>query len=638
MNKSIHAIITLSILSSLNAITLKDTIKQTLLSNEQITSNNLNVEAVKTKIKQEKSAYYPKLDFESYLQKEKDNSNYDDIGVQKSTIDGYNIALKARQPIYNGGDTKNRVKQAQYAYKSELNKAYFQNDDILLDIVNSYIDIIKFDEQSQYSSFLTQANKDALVVAKDKEEISGEALPTQETIVLYKTQLDREHIQNMKYENAKNNFEKLTSLKAENLCKPEIDTELFNVPLNDVIKIALANNYKVKREESLLNEQKYFTKNATANYKPSLELDLQASYDDDLEHTENGTKKDLLGKLLLTWNLYNGGRDKLKKQEETIRLQAKRKDLEFSKKQTIQKVSDSYYEYHRTLKRIADLKDSVIANEKIVKLTNEQLADGTKTFLEEINAKTKLIDSKINLSNQENELYKQYYRLLNDLSILNKTILLSKDQTCNRVIVDNPLLSDNEGSNGENLLLDDNNVSDATTVPNNDDNVVTENDNGTLGEDVAKVIGKTQLSYDRNNLIITLPITSNSFTIKRVNPNDLFKFKLDSIAPDLLKTILIHLDEISEVRLESYTSSEYTKYINQSLKVQADANFALSLRRGNKVKQYFLDVASENNLDRSTIQQLFNVYGMGPTNLITDASGVEDRQASRRIEIKIIKK
>ena len=175
-------------------------------------------------------------------------------------------------------------------------------------------------------------------------------------------------------------------------------------------------------------------------------------------------------------------------------------------------------------------------------------------------------------------------------------------------------------------------------MPNNDDNVVTENDNGTLGEDVAKVIGKTQLSYDRNNLIITLPITSNSFTIKRVNPNDLFKFKLDSIAPDLLKTILIHLDEISEVRLESYTSSEYTKYINQSLKVQADANFALSLRRGNKVKQYFLDVASENNLDRSTIQQLFNVYGMGPTNLITDASGVEDRQASRRIEIKIIKK
>ena len=624
MKKSIIMITILSTITSLSAITLKDTIKQTILTNEEINANNLSVKATKSKISQEKSGYYPTLDLEAYLETVKTKTNLDTAPETSwFTKNGGNIALKARQVIYDASNTSNRVKISETAYRSELNRVSWENESILLDIVHSYIDILKSYESKQYSNFLTLANKESLVVAKDKEDISGESLPTQETVVIVTTQIDKNNLEEIKYKTALSNFKKLTSIEAKNLCKPNIDKKLFEIPLKEVQQIALSNNYKILQQQNLVNQQKCYLNNKDAAFRPSLELNVNAAYDDDLILNETGSQKDLNAKLLLKWNLYNGGRDKLSRSEEKTLLQEQVKRLELVKKDVLKRVADDYNQYHITLDRIKNLKDAVDANKLIVKLTNQQLADGTKTFLEEIQAKTNLIDSEINLSDQENELYNKYYNLLNDLSILSKTILLSKDQTCNELSIDNPLITESSNNNLGALINDDNSSDNNDTKMQDTDT----NDSKNIYFD-----------FDKNKLAQNLKITYRSFTKTKVNPNDQFRFKLDEISPELLQVFSSHMDQIAEVRIESHTSSEYTKFINKSLEVQKDANIALSQRRGNKVKNYFIKVAPNYSVAKKDIRNKFHVYAMGPTKLITNADGTENRVASRRVEIIIVKK
>ena len=633
MNKSMHAIIALCAISSLNAMTLKDTVKQTILTNDEISTNELKVISKKLEHQRDKRAYYPKLDLEAYLEKSKEKNHQSRLEETPWLgNNGGNIALKATQLLYDGGKTPSLINESLYEYQSTLNKSSSDNEDILLEIVQSYMNIVKFNEQNQYASFLTQAHKDTLVVAKDKEEISGETLPTQQTIYMLSNQIDKEDNQNMNYKRAMSDFKRLTGMDAVDLCKPPMDKELFNLPLEDVLKIGLENNYAIKEQMNKVNKQKAVYTTGKSNFKPNLQFKLDAIYDNNLLYDDNdinggGTQKELNGKLTLGWNLYNGGMDSLQQESEQINLQEETKQLEVIKKEVIQRITNSYNNYHTTLHRVDNLKDSVTANTEILKLTREQLEDGTKTFIEEIQEQTKLIEAKINLSTQENLLYSQYYELLNDLSILRKTILLNEDQQCVSRIYDNPLINDNQSTDSIDLLLDDNNASD-----------VAETNATGLVKELKDLANEHNVQFDEENIKFIIPITYKSFNKHDVNPDDPFRYVLDNISPKLLEIYSNYKAEIEEVRLESHTSSEYTKYIDKSLQVQAEANLALSKRRGDKVKKYFMNKVESTNIPSDIIQSQFNVYGMGPEHIILGSDGIEDRVASRRIEIKFIKR
>ena len=117
MNKSIHAIIALCTISSLNAMTLKDTVKQTILTNDEISTNELKVISKKLEHQRDKRAYYPKLNLEAYLEKSKEKNHQSRL-EETSWLDndGGNIALKATQLLYDGGKTPSLINESLYEY------------------------------------------------------------------------------------------------------------------------------------------------------------------------------------------------------------------------------------------------------------------------------------------------------------------------------------------------------------------------------------------------------------------------------------------------------------------------------------------------------------------------------------------
>lgn len=156
-----------------------------------------------------------------------------------------------------------------------------------------------------------------------------------------------------------------------------------------------------------------------------------------------------------------------------------------------------------------------------------------------------------------------------------------------------------------------------------------------MNKPIKELFISNKIKFDELNFTATIYISSDSFTIKGLNTDDILKKSIDSFLEDFLK-IIIQEEDIKFINIYSHTSDEYRKYSDKNLVNKA--NIDLSQRRANKIKDYFITKAKELNLNTEIINSKLNAIGKGSNNLIYDLNNSVDVKSSRRIEIEIIKK
>ena len=636
--KTIKIIPILSLIAfTVQANSLKDTVTQTVLTNSEIISNQLKIKSSKKDIEIEKSGYYPTLDLDAFVKNSytKDNRR-NQAETEWDRVNGYNTKLTLEQLLYDGGKTTAKIDEKIFKYNANNFKYTQKNEKLVFEITKSYLDLVKYEEINQLMTYLSDAHSKALDIAHDKEEISGEVLETLKTIDLITAQDDKKISQASKLSKAKVKYKKLTSIEpVGTICRPKLlDIKIPNT-LNETLLYAFENNYEIKEQKEIIKRQKEKLSQKDSAFKPNLKLVLSGAYDKDLELSEDGTQKEVLGQLVLNWNFYSGGKDQSSTQREQIVLNEEQKNLETIVKKVIEKTTNLYNTRIKTIQRIKNFEKSIATKKEILKLTKNQLEDGTKTFLDVLQAKIKIIDAQNNKITQEFILLETNYELLSQFSMLTKTISEDKNQICMLNKLEN--IIEEKASNDEELdtLLEEEPKVEPIvedTKPLVKEVIKTE----TLAEKLSKVFRSTD-KFNKEELTVALPITFRSFTKKELNPNDQFKYTMDRITPKLLKVINENKDEINYINLEAYTSSEYTKYKHLGKKKEFEANMALSQRRIDKVKNYLLKKSDELGYDTKWLKSHLSAQGKGSSNLIMK-NGVEDKISSRRVVINIIKK
>jgi outer membrane protein OmpA-like peptidoglycan-associated protein len=501
--------------------------------------------------------------------------------------------------------------------------------------------LVKYKELTQLTNYLNKAYDIAMNVALDKEEISGETIEVLKTKAMIQTQKDKTLEENNKKSKAKIKYIRLTSTQPSKLmCRPTINILDLPTNINDLVKLSLNNNYKIKAQIEKIKEQQEIANQEELSFTPKINFNLNGIYDKDIELANDGIQKEILGKLSFNWNFYSGGKNIASQSKERIKLNQEKKTLEKVKKEIIEKVTNLYTKFNITKKRINNYKESLKTNKEILQIYREQLADGTKTFIDLLSTKAKVISSQKSIITQEFTLLTTYYELLKELSLITESITNSKDRICTKNILINNIKEDDEETEDLNNLLDDSLTDNPTTTePVIDTNITIPNEtkeiNNTFEDNVSKIFKDSNLTFDKKTLSVTLNITSNSFTKTKVNNTDIFKKNLDNFIINYLKFVQNNKNLISTIEIDSYTSSEYRKYTNNTNKF--NANTALSQRRANKLKTYFLKIVSNNNLDTIWFKKNIKALGKGPADLILK-NGIEDKKASKRIIIKIIKK
>lgn len=437
--KNLKYYITFSIICSLhlNATSLRNSIEDTLNSNPSIIAEHLSRDAYKMYVYQEEADYLPTLNLDAFLEKSKTYNNPDipPPGEGWSDKNGWNAILKLEHVLYDGGLTSSQVQEFRHKYNSNKYRSLYQVENTLQDTVNAYIDLVSRQELVALSYHNIKLHKNYLFMAKEKEEISGEILETYQVNSKYHSVLDRFLEQENEQKQAMSLYTKLVGKKlTDNICRPKINESFLPTNLEEAITMGVRRSYKIQEQIEKTKEQQEKIVQEKASYKPTLKLQIQSELDNDLELAENGRQDIHSARLFLSWNLFNGGKSNYMTQKEKLFLREEQKKLDDVTNEVIDEIKSSYNTFYNSKKRIKNLALYEENNFNIVKVYKKQLQDGTRTFIDILNAESELYRSSLSKIQEEFDSISAYYNLLIKMSMLSDVILMEEKQTCNKYV------------------------------------------------------------------------------------------------------------------------------------------------------------------------------------------------------------
>ncbi|RXJ85259.1 TolC family protein [Arcobacter sp. CECT 8985] len=423
------------LISTLNAMSLKESVEKTLVSNPDIIAERKNQEAYKYYVDEKESKYLPTLDLSAFIEKSRVKDKYkSDREDTDTTKHGYNVGLTLKQLIYDGGLTPSEIREMTHQDLSNKYRSLNAIENTVLETSKAYTSLVKFNELIALSKAMIKTNENNLTIAKEKEEISGEVLET------YQVSSKLYFAKDKLFEEKSSKQEQLNALKKyvgedvkTPVCRPVINEKIIPNKLTTVIKKAVLNNYEIKEQLEKIKIQREKIAQNKAAFLPTITFELKTSKDNDIELDGDGVEDEHYARLNFNWNLFNGGANKATASKEKLFLQEQKKTLDEITNKIIKDAKDKYFHYLNNKKRVEVLKKYVDANANIVEVYKNEFEAGTRTFVDILNAQTELYQSTESLIEREYALYENYYDLLYTLSNLGDTILVSQNQDCSKI-------------------------------------------------------------------------------------------------------------------------------------------------------------------------------------------------------------
>lgn len=421
--------------SSSYAASLRDSVEKAINTNPDIIAEKKNQEAYRKYVDDREGLYLPTLDIEAYLETSKIEKDYDDATPDtKGDEDGYNAAIIFRQYLYDGGSTPSQVSEVKHQELANKYRSFYAIENTILETVKAYTGLVQSDEKLALTNDMIKNHEENLVTAKEKEEISGEVLETYQVSSKLNFTIDKYIEEQSVKETGIAQYVKYVGEELNgSICRPTIDESKVPETLKETIEIAVIRNHRILEQIEKIKLQREKIAQYDARFLPSLNLELKASIDDDLELNENGTQKDRYARLNLNWNLFNGNRDSIRSEQETIFLQEQKKTLDEITNDVVAEIKSLYTKFYKNKKRIEALKKYVVANVNIVEVYRNEFQAGTRTFVDILDAESELYNSRTSLINIEYAALNNYYDLMFNLSQLTDTVLSSENQICDNV-------------------------------------------------------------------------------------------------------------------------------------------------------------------------------------------------------------
>ena len=617
---SIPALLLLSA-TAVNATTIKEVVQHTLVNNPQIQSSMKNDEAFKLYVDEARGGYTPQVDLTAELTKKRTKTDPDNTTASNTNnyTDGHNLRLDIEQLLYDGGLTDGLVDEA--TYKGTSNK--FANDtirnEVLLEAVSSYLNMVKYEERMKLSQDNLNTHEGYLKTAKETEEINGEALDRVQTsakIYLAKSNYLEEKANNKK---AISTFEKNVGMSPEGKsCRPNINTSKVSEDLALLVKDALAQNSDILEQVENIKEQREVVNQTSAAFIPTLKFKAQAIEDKDLITNDTETRV-YTGKIELTYNIWSGGSDQAVKDREKLFLMESQQTLDTVTKSVTDKLTSSYITYQTAQEKIIELERYIEDNKQIVLIYQDQFEAGTRTFIDVLNVEGDLYNSRLSLVNAQFDLYQSYYEIMTYLSMIQDNVMSANDQVCTDTPMPKKVMVKSDDSEMKAMM------SEGAA-------------GGTLIEDIA-----AEFASEIDGEKVILNKETGMFRINELATpagyvfHDSYNEKINDYFPRLVKVLVNHKADVDEVKVVGHASTDYkgaTTVTDKFIK-----NKTLSVKRANSMISKGLSIKDpiiQDNL--AWLKEIFKPYGKSSSEIIKNADGTENVRASRRVEFVIVSK
>jgi len=167
-------------------------------------------------------------------------------------------------------------------------------------------------------------------------------------------------------------------------------------PVNRLVDNAVQTHPQVRAAIADADAAKYEYESTKGNFLPEVSLRGRATIGQDLGGVD-GVNNEYSGKVVFSWNLFNGGRDTALSLEYSERLAETQIRVDRIRRELKEGIERSWASVTTTTDRIRALRDQLDANRQVVDGYRQEYDIGQRTLLDVLNAENALFNSEIEL-------------------------------------------------------------------------------------------------------------------------------------------------------------------------------------------------------------------------------------------------
>lgn len=433
--------------STLNGLTLKESVVEALNTNPIVQERLKNYRATQQDLNIAESDYYPSLDFSASVGytsagQFKDSQDSDwNHRVIDSEYNNYETSLTLTQNLFEGFSTKHKVNYqearilaAGYNYVEKSNDIAFRMTTVYINVLRAYDLLGTARENVQINELIFKKVKSlynaGLTTDSEVKKIeSSLSLAKANLIVGLNNTRDAEF-----------NFRRLLGRMpdSKNLEKVNLDiampqsiqrASLYAINHNPSL---LVSTYNIKGAESLWKENK-------KGFYPRIDLELSQNYDDsNIRNQFNQPDDRFKARIVLSYNLFRGGADSAISQKNISKINQEVEIKRDLKRQVIEGLDLSWSAYELIDLQLKELRNYQAFSEKTLELYKEEFDLGRRSLLDLLASQNDVINSRTQIIGAEYDQLLAKYRILDAMGLLTLAVIGDTSEYMSKVNLPTP--------------------------------------------------------------------------------------------------------------------------------------------------------------------------------------------------------
>jgi outer membrane protein, adhesin transport system len=188
--------------------------------------------------------------------------------------------------------------------------------------------------------------------------------------------------------------------------------------------VAFARNPRLRALDADIDTAKWAKEQSKSEYWPTVSLEANANWGEDLDGTP-GKNDEYNGKVVLSWNLFNGFITTNRKRELGARLRQTQFEFDAERRQIVEMVERAFAAYAVGGQRLKAIRAQSKANSDLVVSYQEEYQLSKRSLLDLLDAERAKFDSQFQLHSIEAVHHFAAYQLLASMGVLLSTLGIS---------------------------------------------------------------------------------------------------------------------------------------------------------------------------------------------------------------------
>ncbi|WP_424686482.1 MAG: TolC family protein [Halarcobacter ebronensis] len=347
-------------------VKLIDAVLETIAQSEILKSSRENVIQYELKLKNAMAEYYPTVDFEYVRGRTRSKPGDDEDTKFKFFNDEY-YKFVLRQNLYSGGSTNYMVKSVSKKLEVAKNQYKIKLDSEIKKAIKAYFDVVFANRSVMVNERnMKKLNKilEIVTIKYDNGAASiGDLTSIKANVANAMTKLVKvksKFIESLRY------YEYIVGTRFEKTLPFEKNFDIKIDEFDKLYERALENNKNLINYYKSIQSEKFKHKSIRGKFEPKVDFELSYKESMQGEEIEEEHEQDINGKVRVTYNLFNAGRDK----NRVLEVNSAIRDLNYRLEEEKKKMKWNLSKIHTSITSVSDALKStieeVVASRKMV--------------------------------------------------------------------------------------------------------------------------------------------------------------------------------------------------------------------------------------------------------------------------------